>query len=92
MPLLLALLAWRFLRHPENNADTARMVIGWSALLVGALGMVHIAYGTPGPPRGAAIRSAGGLIGVAASVPLVDLVTNWARRRCWRWWPDSACW
>src|SRR5580704_7341448 len=29
VPLLLALLAWRFLRHPENNAATARMVIGW---------------------------------------------------------------
>ena len=32
VPLLLALLAWRFLRHPDNNAATARMVIGWSAL------------------------------------------------------------
>jgi S-DNA-T family DNA segregation ATPase FtsK/SpoIIIE len=78
VPLLLALLAWRFLRHPENNAATARMVIGWSALLVGALGMVHIASGTPRLAAGmAAVRSAGGLIGFAASVPLVDLVTQW---------------
>ena len=48
VPILLALLAWRFLRHPDSNAETARMVIGWTALLVGALGLVHVASGTPG--------------------------------------------
>jgi S-DNA-T family DNA segregation ATPase FtsK/SpoIIIE len=47
IPILLGLLAWRFLRHPDSNADTARMVIGWTALLVGVLGLVHVAYGTP---------------------------------------------
>jgi DNA segregation ATPase FtsK/SpoIIIE, S-DNA-T family len=78
IPLLLALLAWRYLRHPDNNAATARMVIGWSALLVGALGLVHVASGTPRLAAGmAAIRSAGGLIGYGASVPLVALVTKW---------------
>jgi S-DNA-T family DNA segregation ATPase FtsK/SpoIIIE len=79
VPILLVLLAIRFLRHPDNNADTARMVIGWSALLVGALGLVHIASGTPGPADGgAAMRSAGGLVGYLASAPLVHLVTKWA--------------
>jgi hypothetical protein len=78
VPLLLALLAWRFLRHPDNNAATARIVIGWSALMVGALGLVHVASGTPRWSAGLpAIRAAGGLIGFAASVPLVDLVTKW---------------
>jgi S-DNA-T family DNA segregation ATPase FtsK/SpoIIIE len=78
VPLLLALLAWRFLRHPDNNAATARMVIGWSALVAGALGLAHIASGTPRFSGGlAAIRAAGGLIGAAASIPLVDLVTKW---------------
>ncbi len=78
VPLLLALLAWRFLRHPDNNAATARMVIGWSALMIGALGLAHVASGTPRWSAGLpAIRSAGGLIGFAASVPLVDLVTKW---------------
>ena len=47
IPILLGLLAWRFLRHPDSNADTARMVMGWTALLVGALGLVHVASGTP---------------------------------------------
>ena len=78
-PLLLLLLAWRFLRHPDRNADTARMVIGWTALLVGALGLVHIASGTPGLSGGIkAIRSAGGLIGYAISAPLVHIITTWA--------------
>jgi hypothetical protein len=78
VPLLLALLAWRFLRHPDNNAATARMVIGWSALMIGALGLAHVASGTPRWSAGLpAIRAAGGLIGFAASVPLVDLVTKW---------------
>ena len=78
IPLLLALLAWRFLRHPDSNAATARMVIGWSALLIGGLGLVYIASGTPRLSGGiAAVRSAGGLIGYGASVPLVDLVTQW---------------
>ncbi|HUC27574.1 MAG TPA: DNA translocase FtsK 4TM domain-containing protein [Streptosporangiaceae bacterium] len=78
-PILLALLAWRFLRHPDRNADTARMVIGWIALLTGILGLVQIASGTPGLREGiAAIRSAGGLIGYAASAPLAAIITKWA--------------
>jgi DNA segregation ATPase FtsK/SpoIIIE-like protein len=79
LPILLALLAWRFLRHPDSNADTARVVIGWTALLIGVLGLVHMASGTPRLSAGlAAIRSAGGLIGYAASVPLVAVITKWA--------------
>ena len=79
IPILLGLLAWRFLRHPDSNADTARMVIGWTALLVGVLGLVHVASGTPELSAGLhAIRSAGGLLGFAVSAPLVALITKWA--------------
>jgi DNA segregation ATPase FtsK/SpoIIIE, S-DNA-T family len=78
IPVLLGLLAWRFLRHPDSNADTARMVIGWTALLLGALGLVHIASGTPKLSAGLpAIRSAGGVIGFALSAPLEAVVTKW---------------
>ena len=78
VPVLLALLSWRFLRHPERNGETGRMLIGWSALIAGALGLVHIANGTPPPTAGAAVmRSAGGFIGFFVSAPLVAAVTPW---------------
>src|SRR6266496_379717 len=78
VPMLLGLLSWRYLRHPDRNAETGRMVIGWSALIVGALGLVHIANGTPPPTAGGLVmRSAGGFIGFFASAPLVAAVTPW---------------
>jgi DNA segregation ATPase FtsK/SpoIIIE, S-DNA-T family len=78
VPVLLALLAWRFLRHPDRNAETGRLTVGGSALLIGALGLVHIAHGTPTPADGsAAMRAAGGFIGYAVSAPLVAVVTPW---------------
>src|SRR6266567_9141632 len=78
VPMLLGLLSWRYLRHPDRNAETGRMVIGWSAMIVGALGLVHIANGTPPPTAGAdAMRAAGGFIGFFASAPVVAAVTPW---------------
>jgi len=78
LPILLALLAWRYLRHPDRNAQTGRIVIGGLALTVGVLGLVHIAHGTPSLVNGAgAIRAAGGFIGFFASAPLVAAVTPW---------------
>ncbi len=78
VPLLLGLLAWRFLRHPDRNAQTGRMVIGWSCLLLGGLGLVHIAAGTPQPSAGEnAMRSGAGLIGFFVSAPLVAALTPW---------------
>ena len=78
VPLLVALLAWRYLRHPDRNSETARAAIGWTALLLGAAGLVHIAKGTPRPSDGsAAMRAAGGLVGYAMSSPLSQTVTPW---------------
>ena len=54
------------------------MVIGWTALIIGALGLVHIANGTPRLADGSvAMQAAGGLIGYVASAPLVAAVTPW---------------
>src|SRR6266704_3125476 len=79
LPILLALLAWRLLRHPDKNAHTGRMVIGWAAFLAGGLGLVHIALGSPGLTDGApAMQSSGGLVGLAISAPLQALLTTWA--------------
>jgi DNA segregation ATPase FtsK/SpoIIIE, S-DNA-T family len=78
LPVLLALLAWRLLRHPDKNAHPGRMVIGWTALILGALGIVHIALGSPAPSAGRpAMESSGGLIGYAVSAPLRALLTAW---------------
>src|SRR6266568_934470 len=78
LPILLGLLAWRYLRHPDRNAETGRIVIGGLALTVGVLGLVHIAHGTPSPTAGTgAMRAAGGFVGFFASAPLVAAVTPW---------------
>ena len=79
IPVLGLLLAWRFLRHPDRNTETIRAAIGWTALLLGALGLIHIAKGTPRPSDGArAMHLAGGYIGYAMSGPLSSSLTTWA--------------
>ena len=79
IPVLGLLLAWRFLRHPDRNTETIRATIGWTALLLGALGLIHIAKGTPRPSDGArAMHLAGGYIGYAVSGPLSSSLTTWA--------------
>jgi DNA segregation ATPase FtsK/SpoIIIE-like protein len=78
IPVLLTLLGWRFMRHPDRNSETSRAAIGWVALLIGLLGLIHIAKGTPRPADGVlAIRAAGGLVGYAVSAPLVTGLTPW---------------
>src|SRR5208283_4953371 len=52
IPVLALLLAWRFLRHPDRNTETVRASIGWTALLLGAVGLMHMAKGTPHPSDG----------------------------------------
>ncbi|MFD1119872.1 DNA translocase FtsK 4TM domain-containing protein, partial [Sphaerisporangium aureirubrum] len=75
VPVLLALIAWRLLRHPDQNADTGRMIIGWTALLAGVLGIVHVAHATPYPSGPGAsdgmdkVSAAGGMIGFIVSAP-----------------------
>ncbi|MFJ9715491.1 DNA translocase FtsK [Streptomyces sp. NPDC101213] len=71
VPILLAVVAVRFIRHPEKPEANGRIMIGLSALLVGVLGQVHIACGSPARSAGMqAIRDAGGLIGWSAATPL----------------------
>ncbi len=79
IPVLVLLLAWRFLRHPDRNTETVRASIGWTALLLGAAGLIHMAKGTPRPSDGMhAMRMAGGFVGYVMSGPLAAAVTPWA--------------
>ncbi|MEU9985128.1 cell division protein FtsK, partial [Streptomyces sp. NPDC050856] len=72
VPLLVGAMAIRLILHPEKPEANGRIVIGLSALVIGVLGQVHIACGSPGRDAGTeAMRDAGGLIGWAASKPLV---------------------
>ncbi|MEW2622360.1 DNA translocase FtsK [Streptomyces sp. NPDC048106] len=77
VPILLAVIAVRLIRHPEKPEANGRIVIGLSALLIGVLGQVHIACGSPARSDGMqAIRDAGGLIGWAAATPLTYAMTE----------------
>ena len=77
-PVLVALLAWRLLRHPDRNQATRRAAIGWIALLLGLCGLLEIAKGAPRPSDGtAAIRKAGGFVGYGVGGPLAHAVTPW---------------
>ncbi|MFD7532957.1 MULTISPECIES: DNA translocase FtsK [unclassified Streptomyces] len=72
VPILLGAIAVRLIRFPEKPEANGRIVIGLSALVIGVLGQVHIACGSPGREDGTtAMQNAGGLIGWAASKPLI---------------------
>ncbi|ABK53273.1 cell division protein FtsK/SpoIIIE [Acidothermus cellulolyticus 11B] len=78
VPVGLAALAWRILRHPQRPVGEGRLLVGWVALGVGVLGLLHIAAGTPDPSHGAhAMRTAGGLIGFLVAAPLVAGLSSW---------------
>ena len=74
-PILLALMAWRTLRHPDRNGPIGRQVIGWSAFLLGLLGLINIARGLPRTNDPERLRDAGGIIGYISSSLLSDLLT-----------------
>jgi S-DNA-T family DNA segregation ATPase FtsK/SpoIIIE len=77
LPILLAAWAWRVLRHPDRNAPQGRVLIGWLAVLLGTLGLVHVLTGTAQPGDGAAaMRGGGGWIGWLAASPLEALLTG----------------
>ncbi|MGW0365111.1 DNA translocase FtsK [Streptomyces sp. NPDC002990] len=72
VPVLLGVMAVRFIRHPEQTDANGRIGVGLSALVIGVLGLVHIGCGAPGRNEGTtAMQNAGGLIGWGASKPLI---------------------
>jgi len=74
-PLCLLALSWRYLRHPDQNATTGRLVIGTSAVIVGIVGIWHLTQDSATPSDGAAaMNSGGGVIGWIATAPIVAAV------------------
>ncbi|MET0929840.1 MAG: DNA translocase FtsK 4TM domain-containing protein [Aeromicrobium sp.] len=78
VPILLVVVAWRTLRHPDTNGPAGRQVIGWGAMSGGVLGLVHIAHDVPRPsdPDPDAMREAGGAIGFLFSAIPMDLLKS----------------
>ncbi len=74
-PILLVLMAWRTLRHPDRNGPGGRQAVGWSALLLGLLGLVNIAHGLPRTNAPEQLREAGGIVGYISSSLLSDLLS-----------------
>ncbi|MFD3922116.1 DNA translocase FtsK [Streptomyces sp. NPDC058595] len=72
VPILLGAVAVRLILYPQKPEANGRIVIGLSALVIGVLGLVHIACGSPGRDAGTkALQDAGGLIGWSVSTPLI---------------------
>ena len=77
LPLFGVGAAWRLVRAPSDPASRGRVIIGWSAIAFGVLGLIHLAHGVPDFSRGeAAISRAGGLAGFVASAPLASALTG----------------
>ena len=76
VPLLLVLVGVRTMRDPEGTGPAGRQVIGWLALALGALGIVHVANGSPRPVAGdtAPLEQAGGALGFVVASLLTDLL------------------
>ncbi|NAZ81160.1 cell division protein FtsK [Kineococcus sp. R8] len=80
LPVVLLALAVHLLRHPDHTRTTTRAVVGTTALVLSASGLVHLAAGAPSPTGSAgpeAVTDAGGMIGFLASVPLSSALTTW---------------
>ncbi len=74
-PVLLGLMAWRTLRHPDRNGPGGRQVVGWGAILLGLLGLINISHGLPRTNDTDRLREAGGIFGYISSSILADLLS-----------------
>jgi S-DNA-T family DNA segregation ATPase FtsK/SpoIIIE len=74
LPLLLVYGAVRLMRRPADPEHRGRSVVGWSALIVAAAGLLHIARR---PTDDVGMNAAGGLIGYGVGGLLERAVTAW---------------
>ncbi|MDR1238446.1 MAG: DNA translocase FtsK, partial [Propionibacteriaceae bacterium] len=77
VPVLALWMAWRTWRHPERNGAIGRQIIGWTAALLGVLGLLHIACGLPRYSTPDLVMKAGGFLGFISSTLSVDLLSVW---------------
>ena len=74
VPLVLLAVGAATMRNPEAAGPAGRQVIGWTALVFGVLGIVHLANGSPEGADTAALQDAGGAIGFVVGSLAMDLL------------------
>jgi S-DNA-T family DNA segregation ATPase FtsK/SpoIIIE len=78
IPLIVLFFAIRVLRHPEDSANTGRISVGGTAVLLASLALWHIIKGSPSSSDAvSAMNDAGGLLGYALTAPISASTTVW---------------
>ena len=80
VPLLVALAALALFWRPSTKDDmvAGRVTIGLLAVLVGGLGLLHLARGAPPADSAPAVlQDSGGLVGAIIAAPLARLLSTW---------------
>ncbi len=75
MPLVLLVMAWRTLRHPERSGSAGRQLFGLLTFMLGFLGLVNVLKDMPTPDQPEQLRAAGGALGFISSSMLSQLLT-----------------
>ncbi|QIK66100.1 DNA translocase FtsK [Nocardioides sp. HDW12B] len=76
VPLALVGIGVVTLRNPESTGPAGRQVIGWSSLLFGVLGLIHISHGSPRGTQTQALHEAGGAVGFVVGSLSTDLLRS----------------
>jgi S-DNA-T family DNA segregation ATPase FtsK/SpoIIIE len=75
VPLLTAVAAVRMMRVVPEDEHRGRMLVGWTTLVIGLLGLLHLLRGRPASAEHWSF--AGGAIGRYTAGPLASVVTPW---------------
>ncbi|GAA1681231.1 DNA translocase FtsK [Fodinicola feengrottensis] len=75
VPVLLAAAGIKLLRQAPEEGTAGRGVVGWTALAIGVLGLMHLIAGSPDKLE--LRQHAGGMVGVFTGGLLAKAVTGW---------------
>jgi DNA segregation ATPase FtsK/SpoIIIE, S-DNA-T family len=75
IPVLLVAGAIRLMRAPADPAHRGRVVVGWTAIVLGAAGLLHLGFHRPSAPT--QMEKAGGLLGTGSGGLLASAVSTW---------------
>ena len=75
LPVLMTVGAVRMMRNPRSEEAHGRAVVGWTAMLLGVVGMLHLGNGLPAQTEG--VMGAGGQLGWVVGGALEAAVSPW---------------